>query len=161
MPKRTVTIRPAEASDADALAAMWEAMTGQHIAYDAERWDWSADHAAAWRKEFHETLDDADTICLVAEGEAGEVSGYALAAITTPPSIWATRRRGEIGDLFVREDRRRQGVGTALMAAALEAMKARGAEDVLLRVSKDNEAAIRHYEHHGLRVVVHEMYRRL
>lgn len=91
----------------------------------------------------------------------GKVVGYVLAELTRPAAIWATHLRGEIGDLFVRPKFRRRGVGVRLMEAVCDELKRRGAEDVLLRVARQNRAAIRHYEGLGLRIVVNEMYKRL
>jgi ribosomal protein S18 acetylase RimI-like enzyme len=160
MSEPDVTIRPATADDADALTGMWEAMTRQHMDYDPERWGWSDDHAAAWRRRFLDTVDSSKAVILAAE-VGGEVAGYVLAELTRPAAIWATQFRGEIGDLFVRPEFRRRGIGARLMEAVCDELKRRGAEDVLLRVARQNRAAIRRYESLGLRIVVNEMYKRL
>ena len=155
------TVRRAVEADADMLAEMWEAMTRQHASYDPERWNWADDPAGKWRRHFTETVDDPRTIYLLVETPDGEAVGYVMAAVTEPALVWATRRRGQIYDLYVRPEYRRTGAGTKLMAAAFDALGALDAEDVILRVSKDNPAAIAHYEALGMRIVVHEMYRRL
>ena len=57
----------------------------------------------------------------------------------------------EIQDVFVREDRRRQGVGAALTAAAEEVAFARGHRAISLSYGIDNAAAKGLYEKLGYR----------
>ena len=161
MPDRDYTIRPARAADAEALEAMWLAMSRQHAGYDPERWNWAEDIGEKWRAHFLEIVDKPETVCLVAAVGDSRLIGYVMAAITEPAPVWATRRRGQVYDLFVADEHRRRGVGKKLMQAAFDELKARGAEDVILRVSKDNLPAVKHYESVGMRIVVYEMYKRL
>lgn len=161
MSDNAYTIRPAAPADADTLAAMWLEMGRQHTAYDAERWHWAEESDAIWREHFLDIVGRQDTVCLVAEAGPGRVAGYVLAIIAETAPIWATRRRGQVYDLYVADGHRRRGVGRRLMLAALDELKARGSEEVLLRVSKENVAAVRLYERLGMRIVLHEMYKRL
>ena len=55
-------------------------------------------------------------------------------------------------DLCVHSDFRRRGIGKALLAAARDAARARGAQTLMLQVWAFNEAALRFYEAAGLRV---------
>jgi [ribosomal protein S18]-alanine N-acetyltransferase len=57
----------------------------------------------------------------------------------------------EIQDVFVRADRRRQGVGTAVTRAAERAAGARGHRRVSIGTSIDNDGARRLYEGLGYR----------
>jgi RimJ/RimL family protein N-acetyltransferase len=53
--------------------------------------------------------------------------------------------------VFVREDRRRQGLGAAVTLAAEQAVRTRGSTRISLGTSVDNEAARRLYEKLGYR----------
>jgi GNAT superfamily N-acetyltransferase len=57
----------------------------------------------------------------------------------------------EIQDVFVREDRRRQGFGTAVTLAAERAAEARGHRRISIGTSIDNDGARRLYEKLGYR----------
>jgi GNAT superfamily N-acetyltransferase len=66
---------------------------------------------------------------------------------------WAATQLGvpEIQDVFVRADRRRQGLGTAVTRAAEHAAAARGHRSVSIGTSIDNDGARRLYEGLGYR----------
>ena len=66
---------------------------------------------------------------------------------------WTDTQLGvpEIQDVFVRDDRRRQGLGTAVTLAAERAAEARGHRRVSVGTSIDNDAARRLYEKLGYR----------
>lgn len=66
------------------------------------------------------------------------------------------RRVGDDGELLriaVLPGRRRRGLGRRLLAAGLDALRARGARRCSLEVRADNHAALALYEASGLRVV--------
>ena len=67
------------------------------------------------------------------------------------PSGSALPRRAHISDLYVEESCRREGVGRALVEAALALARARGLECVTLEVETDNAGARRLYEKLGFR----------
>jgi len=162
MAKEEYTIRPARAEDAQAVTAMWAEMGAEHQQYDPQRWAFAADAGEKQREHFLRTLaDQQNGLALTATDSAGQVVGYLMAGVTEPAPVFRTKRRGQIWDLFVRPAHRGKGVGRRLMEAAVDGLKARGAEDLLLRVSADNEAAIEFYRKLGLRLVAHEMYTKL
>ena len=70
--------------------------------------------------------------------EDGAVSGYI--------DLTCNSTENEPYDLFVREERRRRGLGRALLAAAIQENRPNG---MTLLVDIDNEAAIRLYESQG------------
>ncbi len=61
-------------------------------------------------------------------------------------------KKGHIVSVAVLNDRRNHGIGTALIAAAMEGMIDYGASEFFLEVRKTNEAAIAIYEKLGFRV---------
>jgi len=77
-------------------------------------------------------LADPTCFALAAEAEAGEVAGFILCR--------AIAGEAEVLTLAVRPERRRAGVGAALVAAALGAAATRAAA-MFLEVGDDNPAA--------------------
>ena len=77
-------------------------------------------------------LDMRDAFGIVADDEGGE-AGFILAG--------ALGGEAEILTLAVRPERRREGVGAALLGAAAVAVAARGAEALFLEVSERNMEA--------------------
>ena len=82
----------------------------------------------------------------VAIDAAEQVVGYVLVRMGLP---WIGPRRGGITSIAVDPSHRRQGIGRALLCAALEHLKARHAEQADLEVSVTNRAAQSLYESAG------------
>jgi len=98
---------------------------------------WSAaDYRAVARGDF------PDRFCLVA-AESANVSGLILASVVPPDA--------EILNVFVRSSIRRQGLGSALLRAAIARMKTAGARRTWLEVRESNVAALSIYGTAGFR----------
>ena len=82
---------------------------------------------------------------LVATDSTGRIAGYVVADLS--PNYG--RETGHIKDIAVHPDRRGNGVGSALLARALEVLAARGAHSVKLEVRRSNDAAQRLYHGFG------------
>jgi ribosomal-protein-alanine N-acetyltransferase len=81
------------------------------------------------------------SLTVVAERE-GKIAGYVVAER-------GGRKVGHIITLDVRAQARRTGLGSKLMAAAEERLRALGCSSVLLEVAVDNAAAIAFYHRQG------------
>lgn len=90
---------------------------------------------------FRNLMRRANARLWVAESEAGELLGYAVA--------WFAGREAELGDLAVSPEARRSGVGRALVEAVLEDARNHGIQLVFLEVRESNAAARRLYERAG------------
>ncbi len=88
-------------------------------------------------------LENPISTFLVCEGENGEVAGY-ISAQTVVGEMY-------VGNLAVREDFRRQGIGRALLDAIIAAAKRMCCEFVTLEVRVSNAPARRLYESFGFR----------
>lgn len=102
---------------------------------------------------FSSLLEEHGQYFLVAERE-GHLIGYVMCRIETGFSFSASlqsplRPRGHIVSLAVDPDHRRQGIGEALMLAALEEMRKHGIKESYLEVRVDNTPAIATYEKLG------------
>ena len=74
----------------------------------------------------------------------------AVAQLAFRPSVWAERPDLYLAELYVRPELRGRGLGGALLDAAIELARERGAEIVDVVTSDDDTAAIGLYESRGL-----------
>jgi RimJ/RimL family protein N-acetyltransferase len=137
-PRPAVTVREATLADADALVAMLVAVAGEgrwigtEAPVDVER----------RRRRMVAEIEGEDAVVLVAEaagapvGQLGlHLAGYGVA---------------DLG-MLVAAGWRGRGVGSALLAEAVERARAAGAHKVALQVWPHNSAAIALYERFGFR----------
>lgn len=105
-------------------------------------------------------LREDDVVVFVAEREA-QIVGYVYAALE--PQSWKELREacGYIHDVVVGESGRRSGVATALMEAAINWLRERGAPRVVLGTAQANDGAQRLFERLGFRRTMVEMTREL
>lgn len=135
-------IRVADSSMADTLADLWVRLAGEqrvhgsHLLPEANR---STIREAILR---HVVSDSV----LVATN--GDIHGFVMLTIERP-GMDQDVTRGVVENVYVRPSRRNEGIGEALLAAAEERLRDRGAAVVALEVLADNEAARRLYERRG------------
>jgi GNAT superfamily N-acetyltransferase len=105
-------------------------------------------------------LEEKDVAVLVAERD-GEVIGYVYAGLE--PQSWKELRdaAGFIHDVVVDERGRGAGVASALLAAAIDWLRERGAPRVLLWTAEPNQRAQRLFAKLGFRRTMIEMTREL
>ena len=132
-----IEVRPARAGDERVLAALdratWTTLTSP--APPPPELDWSF---------FNEMVEIRDVLVAVADGE---VAGYVRLGHPTP--LAASDHVLMIRGLAVDPPRQRLGIGKALMDAAADEARARGARRLRLRVLAHNEAARRLYDRSG------------
>lgn len=101
-----------------------------------------------------------EMIVLVAE-RAGELVGYAFAGMEGSDYMALRGPAGVLHDLVVDPAHRRQGIGTALLEAALDALGKLGAPRVLLFTADKNHGAQAMFDRAGFRRTMIEMTREL
>jgi len=132
-----------------------------HHAFDPQRFMTPGTHPEDGYGRFLQSqLREEDAAVFVAE-QQGAVIGYLFAALE--PISWKDLRAacGFIHDIAVDEAGRRSGVATALMAAAVDWLRSRGAPRVVLGTAEQNAAAQRLFEKLGFRRTMIEMTREL
>jgi ribosomal protein S18 acetylase RimI-like enzyme len=155
-----VKIVPATAERVPELRQLWEALELHH----AELPDVPAIRPLedSWkRREAHyrELLRDGSGHLFVAESE-GRVVGYLMMTISDPPASWDVgTRAGEIETMSVLPDARSEGVGTALMDAALAEVERQGVRAIGVGVVHSNVEGIRFYERAGFKPFYVELLR--
>jgi ribosomal protein S18 acetylase RimI-like enzyme len=160
-PETPFVIRRATDADASALGRLGGMLLRAHHTFDPRRFMAPGDDPESGYAWFLRTqLDDDEVAVLVAERE-GAVVGYVFAGLE--PLSWKELRDacGFIHDVAVDEAGRRAGVATALMEAAIEWLRGRGAPRVVLWTAERNPAAQRLFEKLGLRRTMIEMTREL
>ena len=132
-----IETRTAKPSDERALAtldrATWSTLTSP--APPPPEPDW---------RFLSEKVDIRDVLVAVVDGE---VAGYVR--IGHPYPIESSRHVIHVSGIAVDPSFQRRGVGAALMSAAEQEARARGARRITLRVLKHNTAAVRLYEKAG------------
>ncbi len=96
------------------------------------------------REELAYYLGQKNALAVVAEQEGG-VAGFVVAE--------HSRRAGHIITLDVRQAARRAGLGSQLMRAAEERLRAAGCHGVFLETAVNNLAALNFYKRHGYSVL--------
>lgn len=139
MSKPAVHIRPVEAGDFDAIAALTNHFIINTVIHFGTDPVTAAELRASWEKT-------RTTYPFIVGEIEGRFAGYAKA------SVWrerpAYRFTPEVG-IYIEEWTRGKGVGTALYHALLTDLKSRGFESVIGGVTLPNEASVRLHEKCG------------
>jgi ribosomal protein S18 acetylase RimI-like enzyme len=155
------TIRRATEADAPALGRLGALLLRAHHDFDPLRFMAPGKNPEAGYGWFLSSqIGDDDVAVFVAERD-GEVAGYVYAGLE--PRSWKELREacGFIHDVAVREEGRRTGIATALIDAAIEWLRTRGAPRVVLWTAEPNLAAQRLFDGLGFRRTMVEMTREL
>jgi L-amino acid N-acyltransferase YncA len=154
-----LTIRRATRDDLDLVADLYAQLVQDQI---ARGWRGQPTPAEESRSYIARRLDRADVHYLIASA-AGLTVGFVEAALLLPRQPWPLRllRRllppakpraaiGYIHNIFVRDEGRRAGVGSSLLTAAINALKAQGIRRLRAHVIAGNEASFALFAKAGL-----------
>ena len=125
-----IALRAYRPSDFDALWRLDQLCFGPETAYT--------------KYGLEQFLEDPVAFTLVAEAD-GEVQGFILTHVL--------KQHGHIITIDVRDSQRRNGLGSRLLRAAEDRLRAAGKEGVGLEVAVDNLPALTFYKRHGFSVV--------
>jgi phosphinothricin acetyltransferase len=128
-----VTIRPASAEDAQAIAAIY----AWHVAHGTATFDTAAPDAAAWAEKIADFAARGHPF-LVAE-RGGGVVAYAYAARFRDRAAYAHTCEDSI---YVAHDARGGGIGTALLGALIAAARASGFQQMLAVIGGGEPASV-------------------
>ena len=157
----SVTVRPAGPDDETAMGRLGAMLVAEHHEFDPLRFIAPIPGLAKRYGEFLiSQAERGDKIVLVAERE-GEVVGYAYGGVEGNDYMVLRGPAGEIYDVVVDPDHRRQGVGTALFAAMLARLGELGAPRVVLFTADKNHPAQAMFAKLGFRRTMIEMTREL
>jgi ribosomal protein S18 acetylase RimI-like enzyme len=149
------------ANEVDRVEHLWKAMVAHHREVAGGEWPVRSE-GEAWRlrrQEYVEWLageeegEEARMLAAVRrEDPDGAPDGYAVLTIGRPGATWEIgERAGELESLAVAADARGQGIGTFLIDACRQLLRAEGIDYWAVAVVEANEGATALYEHAGFR----------
>ncbi|MCX4091823.1 GNAT family N-acetyltransferase [Nocardia sp. alder85J] len=131
-------IRTATAADAVTVAALLDAFNRE--------FDTPTPGVEVLTARLRRTLTGGDLIALL-----GGEPASGVAVVSLRPSVWADGPTALLEELYVQPDLRRRRLGHALLAAACDTARARGAAEMQINVDGVDTDARRFYETHGFR----------
>jgi GNAT superfamily N-acetyltransferase len=157
---RDAIVRLATEVDLPALGRLGAMLVQHHVAFDARRFIDIADAPAAYERFLRSQLRNPEAIVLVAQRDDAIV-GYAFASIE-PESIKDLRATaGFIHDLLIDEPARGTSIGTTLVNATIDWLRAHGVVRVMLGTAQQNLPAQRLFTKLGFRPTMIEMTKEL
>ena len=139
----TFVVRPADPGDAQGLKDLGDAVASEPEGWLATQDGWRT--VGDERRYLRAIRRYPHAAVFVAETEEGEIVGRLSIARDQHP---ASRHVADLG-LMVARSHRRQGIGHALLAAAVEWARASDVRKIELHVFPYNEPAIKLYEQFG------------
>ena len=109
-----VLIRKGKDKDLPEIIENWKALIRSNLAYNQTIFKLKPNYMALGRKFMKKNLRARNIAVYVAEAR-GHVVGYIMVSVKKNPNIYAIDKEAYIGDLFVKSNFRRKGVGTLLL----------------------------------------------
>jgi ribosomal protein S18 acetylase RimI-like enzyme len=154
-----VSIRGAAPADVAAIGRLGALLVRVHHDLDPQRFIAAAPDTEKRYGWFLGTqLEEPNVIILVAEQD-GEVIGYTYSGVEGNDYMALRGPAGVVYDIVVDPAHRKQGVGQMLLAATVDALKARGSPRVVLSTAERNASAQRLFDRAGFRRTMIEMTR--
>ena len=155
-----VVVREAREDDLDAVAKLAAKLVRLHHQFDAQRFFLQEPVEEGYRWWLGRELANESAILLVATLDDA-IAGYVYATIESRDWNLLLERHAGLHDIYVADAARANGVGEALMRAAMERCEARSVPRVVLMSASQNEAAQRLFARVGFRPTMVEMTREL
>lgn len=149
---RPFTIRPARLpEEAAALAGFIDALQHYERAIESNRRVDSTVGEDYYRVLMNRVAENEGRV-FVAEGE-GRLLGWMVTLVEESPAyiVEEERRAPQVAELYLIEDARGQGAGTALLEIAEADFRARGYRHMMIGVLPQNAPAVRAYERFGFK----------
>jgi ribosomal protein S18 acetylase RimI-like enzyme len=151
-------IRPALDQELLKVGALW----GDFMAYNEEfnsSFKIRKKAISIFSREMAERIKKPDCRLAVAEHD-GELIGFCYSYISLKPKYFKLEKFGFVGDLFVKNEHRRMGVGRMLVDDAMKFFKKRKIRQIELLVARKNTDTIRFWESLGFSHLLTWMYRK-
>ena len=156
-----VTVRPAVTADLDAIGRLGALLVIEHHDFDPQRFLAPVPDLARRYGEFLIAQTKRTDMLVVVAERGGGVVGYAFAGMEGNDYLALRGPAGVLYDVVVDPKHRREGVGTDLLEAALDALGKLGAPRVVLFTADKNAVAQAMFAKAGFRRTMIEMTREL
>lgn len=154
-----VSVRRATPDDERAMGRLGAMLVAEHHEFDPDRFIAPVPLLPERYGQFLVSQITKPGMLVVIAERGGEVVGYAYAGMEGNDYMALRGPAGVLYDLVIDPDHRRQGIGTMLLEAALEALSERGAPRVLLFTAEKNHPAQAMFGRAGFRRTMIEMTR--
>src|SRR3954467_812988 len=152
----TAVIRRAGRDDVRSLGRLGALLVQEHHEFDRRRFLAATNRTLEGYASFLASqLEEPDAVILVAD--AGEVIGYAYAALEGYDYMLLRGPAALLHDIIVDPAHRGRGVGRLLLNAMLSTLRSRGAPRVVLSTAEQNSEAQRLFGRVGFRRTMVEM----
>lgn len=131
-------VRRARLGDVASIVGLWREMWEFHVPLDP-RFEITAAADLVMEKWIEESLESQRSVLFVAGHQPEQIEGYCHAMIMENPPVVPWQFYGYISEVAVRP--RRSGIGTALLGAAHDWLRAQGLPYVEVNVSVRNAVA--------------------
>jgi ribosomal protein S18 acetylase RimI-like enzyme len=152
-----VSVRPTVPADRDALGRFGALLVAEHYQFDRRRFIAPVSNLAERYGEFLIAQSKRPEMRVLVAERDGQVVGYAFAGMEGNDYMALRGPAGVVYDLVVDPNHRRQGIGRALLAAALDALDSLGAPRALLFTAEKNHVAQALFDKAGFRRTMIEM----
>jgi ribosomal protein S18 acetylase RimI-like enzyme len=150
-----MTIRKATIADAEKLIPMWvklmEYHSEQNMIFKA-----APDFKEKVGSDIQRFLENPSIAIFVAE-QGDALVGFSMVSVSKRADVFALGKKGHIGETFVDDSFRSQGVGTHLIAAVKEWFKNQSVDFIDLQVTKTNETGRKFWEKNGFKITNYYM----
>ncbi|MGM0509846.1 MAG: N-acetyltransferase family protein [Thermoplasmatota archaeon] len=153
-----MNIRQAKMEDIDDLAELWYDLATMHEDI-MEGYELSEDPKSAWTEMMEDFIENPNWRTFIAEDDG--IVGFVTVGLRKRADFFRRQKMGMIMDLFVKEDRRGEGIGTALVSASESWIKEKGFEVAVLTVAPENQGAVDFWKEHGYRTYLYKQRKEL
>jgi ribosomal protein S18 acetylase RimI-like enzyme len=152
-------IRQARSDEFDKIGQLWSDFMALNAAFDSS-FVLRQGARELFSKEMMERCPDPDCLLSIAEDD-GQMIGFCFSYVSRKPRYFKLDKFGFIGDLYVKPEYRRQGVGHELVKDAIRFLSRRKVKQIELLVAVRNEQTIKFWEAIGFSELLTWMYKRL
>lgn len=152
-----VKLRGWKREDLDQIADLWLGLA-THVNPMDGFYEISPDAKKKYKGYLHRVFRDRDYVVFVADGNEGLV-GFAMGRINKSPSVVIPETVGYVENVFIRDERRKSGIGTALCNQLLDWFKKQGIGHVELFYQIENTGAAAFWKTMGFKTWLAKAYR--
>ncbi|MBS3782271.1 MAG: GNAT family N-acetyltransferase [Candidatus Thermoplasmatota archaeon] len=140
-------IRKAKKDDLDEIVKMWYSLASTHQKM-MRGYELAEDCREKWKKFVENGLEKKGMCTFVAE-EGNQLVGFLNVVIRERIGIFEETHVGMILDVFIKKDKRGEGIGTQLTERAESWIRKKGVSIAVLTVSPENKKAVKFWEETG------------